>query len=142
MPRPAVTESCSDPENVLVTFSLCNALFETPENTQCFPDGIHTPVGLQCLRQYRALDPASTDFQCPGHRCCFIALTITGSGPNTKLVNASQSTVSASGLNVGEIVGSFPPQVQPLKATPSLIAPRQSATFTLFKKRVITAQST
>ncbi|MEC8050982.1 MAG: hypothetical protein VX210_09345, partial [Myxococcota bacterium] len=130
MPRPAVTEACSDPDDVLVTFSHATLFFETPENTQCFPDGIHA-VELNVYDNIGLSDPDAPVFNIQVTTADSLALTISGSGPASTLVNASQVTVSASGLNnVGttQWVVSAPSTAQ--EGNTQSVAADQSAIFT------------
>ena len=78
-----------------------------------------------------SLIPASPTFNVQVTDAASLALTITGSGPNTKLVNASQVTVSASGLNnVGETQWVVSAPSTALEGNTQSVAPEQSATFT------------
>lgn len=130
MPRPAVTEACSDPDTVLVTFSHATFFFETPENTQCFPDGIHA-VELNVYDNIGLSDPASPVFNIQVATADSLALTITGSGPNSTLVNSEQVTVTASGANnVGQTQWVVSGPSSALEGDTQSIAAELSATFT------------
>ena len=123
-------EACSDPDDVLVTFSHATLFFETPENTQCFPDGVHA-VELNVYDNIGLSDPDAPVFNIQVTTADSLALTITGSGPASTLVNASQVTVSASGLNnVGttQWVVSAPSTAE--EGNTQSVAADQSAIFT------------
>ena len=130
MPRPAVTELCSDPESVLVTFSHATLFFETPENTQCFPDGTHA-VELNVYDNIGLSDPASPVFNVQVTSADDLDLTINGSGPVSRLVNSSQVAVSASGLNnVGTTQWVVSAPSTALEGNTQSVASNQSAEFT------------
>ena len=119
----------------------CDTFFETPENTQCFPDGVHA-VELNVYDDIGLSDPDAPVFNIQVTTADSLALTITGSGPALPWSMPRRSPCRRAASTMSERPsGWYPLLAPPRKATRSRLLPTKAPSSPSPKKEII-AQST